>query len=86
MPDRHIKKHARYKAAVDKLSNKLPRAQEVFRGAEWVLARSPEEGIYISDIDVFRALLICPEPMPSVHIYYAFNDRQIRLLTVVPLQ
>ena len=85
MPDRHIKKHVRYKEAVEKLANKFERAREVLSGAEWVLARSPEEGIYISSIDVFRALLICPDPMPNVHIYYAFDDRQIRLLTVTPL-
>jgi len=87
MPDRHVKKHARYKEAVAALVREFPRAADVFRGAEWAIARAPEEsGIHIPSIDVFRSFLICPEPIPSVHIYYTFDARQLRLLTIVPLK
>ena len=83
---RYILKHPKYEEAVDKLSKEFPRTEEVFRGAEWALARSPDDyGIPIPDIGVFRAHLECPEPMPNVHIYYTFDDRRIRFLAAVPI-
>ena len=74
MSGRYIKKHPKYETAVEELTSRFPRAEEVFRGAQWALARSPDDGLLIPDIGVFRAHLICPEPMPEVYIYYTFDE------------
>ncbi len=87
MSGRYIVKHPKYEEAVEKLSKEFPRAEEVFRGAQWALARSPEDhGILIPDIGTYRAHLECPEPMPHVHIFYTFDDRRINFLAIRPIE
>ena len=79
---RKVIRHPQYELAVANIGEEFDRARQVIAGAEWSIRRSPEgDGICDAEIDVWRARLFGPG-FPSHFIYYAFDDKAVRFLTI----
>ncbi len=85
MPVRRIVHHPKYDKLVEELSTKYPRLPEILVGAEWSIVRSPEsDGIRATENEIWRARISGPG-LPEHWIYYNFDAREVRFLTVTPV-
>jgi len=84
MARREIKRTQQYELAVANLGETFSNARKIITGAEWSLGRSPEsDGVQDRESGVWRACLLGPG-FPEHHIYYGFDDSEIRFLTIKP--
>jgi len=82
MARRDIKRTQQYELAVANLGENFPIARKVIKGAEWSICRSPEsDGIQDKESGVWRACLL-GSGFPDQHIYYVFDDKTIKFLTL----
>ena len=87
MPVRKIIKKPQYEEAVEQILKKFGISIDMFTGAEWSLCRTPEQdGVFNQEIGVWQATIVSVEKtdFPPHRILYAFDDRELRLLTVIP--
>jgi len=55
---------------------------DVMHGVTWTLAHSPEVGLPIDDPTVWAITTMPLLGMPAVIVYYCFDEREVRLLSV----
>lgn len=58
------------------------RADECLCGAEWLLARAPDQGHQANPDSVVWILPVDAPGLPPVVIYYAFDDRYVYMLSI----
>lgn len=63
---------------VERLSEQIERAEEIIDGALWEIARNPNCGVYLSELDVWMAPLV----EPPIRLYYCRNRRYVHMLTM----
>lgn len=82
---RGVLRHKKFAHSVARLAKVIPRVDEMIEGAIWSISRDPErEGVRNPTVGVWQATIIAggnPDS-PRVLIFYAFNRRLVRFLTV----
>jgi hypothetical protein len=86
MGARALVKTPKFLSQVQESSHQAPRLIEAVAGAEWVILRSPDQGMVVPGTR-FRSWPVHPEAGVSFKIVYSFDDRQVvfqGLWVVVP--
>ena len=79
---RGIVRHPKFEEHLDQLQAHFPRVREIVHGVEWALAREPELGVRIPDIDVWVARLSAGRELLPLRIYYTFTNRIVYMLLI----
>ncbi|MGH7135039.1 MAG: hypothetical protein ACREHD_04820 [Pirellulales bacterium] len=80
-------RHENFSSSVAKLAKKIPRIHDIIEGAIWSISRNPDgEGVKNPVVGVWQATVITgsDENSPRVLIFYVFNRRLVKFLTVTP--
>lgn len=67
-----------------RISNDIRRMDEILQGVYWVLSREPFRGKQTSANNIWAITTRSVQDIPSLAIYYTFNEEQVILLSVVP--
>jgi hypothetical protein len=76
MQRRSLRKLPDFLAHVQDASQRAPRLPEAIAGAEFVILRSPEQGMPVRETR-FRSWPVHPESGMTFKIIYSFDDREI---------
>jgi hypothetical protein len=58
------------------------RADEYIEGAEWVLSRDPTYGTQLNGSDVWFLPMENVPDMPSIVLYYTFDDERVYFISI----
>ena len=78
---RKSNRHSKFDKSVAEFAKKYPSITEAVLGLAWSLERDPKLGIRIQEIDVWRVRLRL-EDSSQFLIYYSFDSKTVRLLTI----
>lgn len=76
MSRRTLRKLPEFLSQVQDASRRAPRLPESIAGAEFVILRSPEQGMAVRGTR-FRSWPVHPEPGATFKIIYSFDEREI---------
>jgi hypothetical protein len=83
MKRRTFRKLPQFLSQVEEALPRAPRLLEAIAGAEFVIARSPENGMAVRGTR-FRSWPVHPEPAITFKIVYSFDDREILFRALYP--
>lgn len=73
----------RFQQELAEIEPNVKRTDEFLRGAEWLLARSPEAGNPISrNSSVWHLPRVDIPGLPPLAIYYTFSDRAVYMMSI----
>ena len=76
MSRRTLRKLPEFISQTQDASRRAPRLPEAIAGAEFVLLRSPEQGMAVRGTR-FRSWPVHPEPGTTFKIIYSFDEREV---------
>ena len=76
MNRRTLRKLPEFLAQAQEASGQVPRLLEAVGGAEFVIVRSPEQGMAVRGTG-FRSWPVHPSPEVAYKIVYSFSDREV---------
>lgn len=83
MNRRTVRKLPQFLTQTEEALPRAPRLLEAVAGAEFVLARSPEQGMAVRDTRL-RSWPVHPESGMTFKIIYSFNDREVVFHALYP--
>ena len=75
------KRHPDFDEHLAAFADNHPTLVAAVDGLEWSLQRDPKLGIRVSDLDVWRARIRLVDSSQWL-VYYAFDKKDVRLLTI----
>lgn len=86
---RRIARHPKYQAKLNELANRYPEFLDYVERLEELIAEDPgwPVSVYAPAYDCWWShFLVEDESIPHMRVYHAFDDEEVRFLTILPVE